>query len=158
MLPMVITTQCGDNNSKLHFENSGHRPLNDAHKQIRSMTLDSQKPSGFGPRDPEPEKALHRGSGGEDGGRGWRGGGLSLTHSRYVTFCGPCTSCCMYSDVQNAWSQGYPARVIQDGKTTINQRAVGVVREEGGSTRRVGFLGFDEPSARRLVVRHPAVD
>lgn len=38
----------------------------------------------------------------------------------------------MYSDVQNAWSQGYPARVIQDGKTAINQRAVGLVGGGGG--------------------------
>lgn len=51
--------------------------FNNAHKQIGSMTLDSQKPSGFGPRDPEPEKALHQGSGGADG-----GGALeAVTHS-----------------------------------------------------------------------------
>lgn len=113
----------------------GTATFNNAHKQIRSMPLDSQKPSGFGPRDPEPEKALHQGSEGADGG----GGGIRGCHSLtlwYVTFCGPCTSCCMYSDVQNAWSQGYPARVIQDGKTTINQRAVGVVREGGRGWRR----------------------
>lgn len=54
----------------------------------------------------------------------------------------------MYSDVQNAWSQGYPARVIQDGKTAINQRAVGLVGGGGRRSRRVGFLGLDVSAAR----------
>lgn len=58
----------------------------------------------------------------------------------------------MYSDVQNAWSQGYPARVIQDRKTAINQRAVGLVggrgKGGGGRSRRVGFLGLDVSAAR----------
>lgn len=44
------------------------------------MTPDSQKPSGFGPRDPEPEKALHQGSGGVDEGGG-SGALEAVTHS-----------------------------------------------------------------------------
>lgn len=48
----------------------GTAAFNDAHKQIRPMTLDSQKPSGFGPRDPEPEKALHWGWGDRRTGEG----------------------------------------------------------------------------------------
>lgn len=123
----MATTRCVDNNSKLTLITGGTAAFNNGNKQSRLMTLDSQKPTGFSPRDPEPEKALRRRCG------GCIRGCHSLT-LRYVTFCGPCTSCCMYSDVQNAWSQGYPARVIQDGKTAINQRAVGLVggRGKGG--------------------------
>lgn len=66
---------------------------------------------------------------------------LSLT-LRHSTFCGPCTSCLMYFDVQNALSQGYPARVIREGKTTVNHQAVSVTSQS------IGFWGFTLTTAQ----------